>query len=115
MPATSDKALESFDKLIDEYVEIYIGKYGRPKLTAETRVLRMQTLTDAGASKLIQSAIKHMLGPMTKKLNPAVDSDLINLRDEMVGLMNQFCICSRSSERLAGGLKPFKSSCRAGT
>lgn len=85
----TDKALETLDKLIDEYVEIYIGKYGRPKLTADTRVLRMQTLTDAGATKLIQSAIKHMLGPMAKKLNPAVDSDLMNLRDEMVGLMNQ--------------------------
>jgi hypothetical protein len=85
----TDKALEAFDKLVDEYVEIYIGKYGRPKLTADTRVLRLQTLTDAGASRLIQSAIKHMLGPMTAKLNPAVDSDLVNLRDEMVGLMNQ--------------------------
>lgn len=85
----TDKALEDLDKLIDAYVEVYIGKYGRPKLDAETRVLRLQTLTEAGATKLVGAAIRHMLGPMVRKLDAAKDSDLINLRDEMVANLNQ--------------------------
>lgn len=85
----TDKALEELDKLIDAYVEIYIGKYGRPKLDADTRVLRLQTLTEAGAAKLVGAAIRHMLGPMVRKLDAAKDSDLINLRDEMVADLNQ--------------------------
>ena len=85
----TDKVLEELDKLIDAYVEVLIGKYGRPKLDAETRVLRLQTLTEAGATKLVTAAIRHMLGPMVRKLNPATDSDLVNLRDEMVANLNQ--------------------------
>lgn len=85
----TDKTLEELDKLIDAYVEIYIGKYGRPKLDADTRVLRLHSLTEAGATKLVGAAIRHMQGPMVKKLDPARDTDLVNLRDEMVGNLNQ--------------------------
>ncbi len=85
----TDRVLEELDKLIDSYVEVFIGKYGRPKLDAATRVLRLQTLTEAGATKLVSAAIRHMLGPMVKGLDPAVDSDLVNLRDEMVANLNQ--------------------------
>ena len=56
---------------------------------AETRVLRLQTLTEAGATKLVVAAIRHMLGPMVRKLDAAKDSDLVNLRDEMVATLNQ--------------------------
>jgi hypothetical protein len=85
----TDKTLEELDKLIDAYVEIYIGKYGRPKLAADTRVLRLHSLTEAGATKLVGAAIRHMQGPMVKKLDAARDTDLVNLRDEMVGNLNQ--------------------------
>ncbi len=85
----TDKALDQLDTLIDAYVEVYIGKYGRPKLDAETRVLRLQTLTEAGATKLVNAAVRHLLGPMVRKLDPATDSDLVNLRDEMVANLNQ--------------------------
>lgn len=85
----TDRVLEELDKLIDSYVEVFIGKYGRPKLDASSRVLRLQTLTEAGATKMVNAAIRHMQGPMVKGLDPAVDSDLINLRDEMVADLNQ--------------------------
>jgi hypothetical protein len=85
----TDKILEELDKLTDAYVEVYIGKYGRPKLDADSRILRLQSLTEAGATKMVGSAIRYMQGPLIKKLDPATDSDLINLRDEMVANLSQ--------------------------
>ena len=78
-----DKVLGDLDTL-----EIYIGKYGRPKLTGAQATLRMTNLTDAGATALCRSAVNYMLKQLVKGLADA-DSDLVNLRDEMMGLMHQ--------------------------
>jgi phosphopantetheinyl transferase len=84
-----DGVLEKLDTLIDEYVEIYIGKYGRPKLAGADAVIRLHNLSEAGATKLVNAAIKYMMGPLVKGLNTGVDTDLINVRDEMVANLNQ--------------------------
>lgn len=84
-----DKVLAELDTLIDSYVEIYIGKYGRPKVTGLNAILRMHNLTDAGAQKLVKGAVAYMHKPLVAHLDAAQDTDLINLRDEMVGQMHQ--------------------------
>jgi phosphopantetheinyl transferase len=84
-----DEVLEKLDKLIDEYVEIYIGKYGRPKLSGADAIIRLHNLSEAGATKLVNAAIKYMMGPLVKGLKTGVDTDLINLRDEMLAILNQ--------------------------
>lgn len=85
----TDKVLKEFDELIDSYVEIYIGKYGRPRLTGSDAVLHVHNLTEAGAAKLVKAAIKYMMGPLVKHLNKDIDTDLVNVRDEMVAHLNQ--------------------------
>jgi hypothetical protein len=84
----TDQILEKLDKNIDSFVEIYIGKYGRPRMTGKNSVLTLRNLSEAGAKRLISSAIKHLQGSLTKSLKE-YDSDLINLRDEMIGDLNQ--------------------------
>jgi len=84
-----DTILETLDKSIDSYVEIYIGKYGRPKLSGADAVIRLHNLSEAGATKLVNAAIKYMMGPLVKGLKAGVDTDLINIRDEMVANLNQ--------------------------
>ena len=84
-----DKVLAELDTLIDSYVEIYIGKYGRPKVTGDNAILRLHNLTEAGATKLVKSATTYMMKTLVSHLNPKEDTDLINLRDEMVGQMHQ--------------------------
>ena len=84
-----DGVLEKLDTLIDEYVEIYIGKYGRPKLSGADAIIRLHNLSEAGATKLVNAAIKYMMGPLVKGLKTGVDTDLINVRDEMVANLNQ--------------------------
>jgi len=83
-----DKVLKDLDELIDSYVEVYIGKYGRPRVTGDNAVLRMQNLTDAGAQKLAKGAISYMLKPLVNHLK-AEDSDLLSIRDDMVAQMHQ--------------------------
>ena len=84
----TDKMLESLDKSIDSYVEIYIGKYGRPKITGKNAMIHLQNLSEAGASRMIGAALKYIQGPLTKTLTQ-LDTDLINIRDEMIGELNQ--------------------------
>lgn len=85
----TDKILEDLGKTIDSFVEIYIGKYGRPRLSGKNASITLQNLTEAGATRMVVAAIKHLQGPITKSLNPGVDTDLINLRDELMGDLNQ--------------------------
>lgn len=85
----TDKMLESLEKSIDSFVEIYIGKYGRPKITGKNAAITLHNLTEPGIIRLIHAAIKYLQGPLTKSLKAAADSDLINIRDEMIGELNQ--------------------------
>lgn len=85
----TDKILEDLGKTIDSFVEIYIGKYGRPRLSGKNASITLQNLTEAGATRMVVAAIKQLQGPITKSLNPGVDTDLINLRDELMGDLNQ--------------------------
>ena len=85
----TDGVLEKLDKSIDSYVEIYIGKYGRPKVSGKNATITLHNLTEAGATRLVNSAIKYLQGPLTKTLKPAMDTDLMNIRDEIIADLNQ--------------------------
>jgi hypothetical protein len=84
----TDNILDKLDKAIDSYVEIYIGKYGRPKMSGKNALHMLHNLTEAGATRMILAAVKYLHGPLTKSLKPA-DTDLMNIRDEIVGDLNQ--------------------------
>ena len=83
-----DNILDELDNRIDSFVEIYIGKYGRPKLTGEKTAIRVYNMTEAGASRFVKAAIRYMQGTLSKSLH-ASDTDLINLRDELLGQLDQ--------------------------
>jgi len=85
----TDKILESLEKSIDSFVEIYIAKYGRPKISGKNASITLQNLTEAGASRMINASIKYLQVVVTKSLNSVADTDLINIRDELIGQLNQ--------------------------
>ena len=85
----TDKMLESLEKSIDSFVEIYIGKYGRPRVTGKNAEITLHNLSEPGIIRVINAAIKYLQGTLTKSLKAAADSDLINIRDEMIGELNQ--------------------------
>jgi hypothetical protein len=85
----TDKILENLEKAIDSYVEVYFGKYGRVKLTGKNAQISLQNITDAGAVRIINAAVKYLQGPLTKSLKTVQDSDLINIKDEIIADLNQ--------------------------
>jgi len=84
----TDEVLEALDGSVDKYVEIYMGKYGRPKITSSTNTVRVQNMADKTAAKFIKMCIVYLQGPLVKRLKPT-DTDLVNVRDEMLGELNK--------------------------
>ena len=84
----TDKMLKKLEKEIDSYVEIYIGKYGRPKINGKNASITLQNLSEAGATRMIVAAVKYLQGPLTKTLQPS-DTDLMNIRDEIIADLNK--------------------------
>ena len=84
----TDEVIEALDGSIDTYVEVYMGKYGRPKITASTNTVKIQNMADKTAAKFIKACIAYLQGPLVKRLKPT-DTDLVNIRDEMLAELNK--------------------------
>lgn len=84
----TDDVISALDESIDNYVEVYMGKYGRPKVTGGSNIVRVQNMTEKTAVKFIKTCITYLEGPLIKRLKP-VDTDLVNIRDEMLGELNK--------------------------
>lgn len=84
----TDELLDSLDKLIDEYVEVYMGKYGRPRVNAKTGAIRIANMNEKGAARFIRACVEHLQGAFVRRLKES-DTDLINLRDEMLAHLHR--------------------------
>ena len=73
---------------IDKFVEVYIGKYGRPKLTPRTGTIRLRNYDDVQAPALLTEAISWMTDRLPALLTKN-DTDLLNIRDEIIADLNQ--------------------------
>lgn len=80
--------LDSLDKVVDEFVEVSMGKYGRPQLPKTKQVVRVANRGEKDIVAYVNGCIKYLQGPLTSGLRPE-DTDLLNLRDEMLGHFNQ--------------------------
>jgi hypothetical protein len=70
--------------LIDSFMEAYMGKYGRIKVTGP---IQLENLNQEAEQK-VESYVEFLLS-LNQSLDAANDSDLLNIRDEMLGLMNK--------------------------
>jgi len=84
----TDTALSALVEHIDKYVEVYIGKYGRPKLDARTNSTQLVNMSEASIVKFLKRCISYISRDLTKGLKET-DTDLFNLRDEMLAELNQ--------------------------
>ncbi len=84
----TDGVIDALDEHIDKYVEVYMGKYGRPRLTARTNTVKLQNLSEASIVRFIKACIHVLTNDLVKGLKPT-DTDLINLRDEMLAELDQ--------------------------
>jgi len=77
---------KSFLKLIDKYVETYQGKHG--KVTLDNFATCPDYLAFQDRGKVFQWFKSHLLIELTQDLDETRDSDLINIRDEILGELN---------------------------
>lgn len=73
------------DDLVDTFVEIHMGKYGRPKF--DTMNVELNSMKNVKVNDLINNAIEFLNG-LSNQLDPK-DTDLLNIRDEMLGELNK--------------------------
>jgi DNA-directed RNA polymerase specialized sigma subunit len=84
----TDGIIDALDELIDKYVEVYMGRYGRPKMTSRNNTVQVKNLSEANVVRFIKQCITYLQSELVKGLKPQ-DTDLINLRDEMLADLNQ--------------------------
>ena len=71
---------------IDEFTETAMGKYGRVDFSGVSYTF--DNITDTGINNLIDGYIDTAIA-LDDKVDPKKDSDLLNLRDELLGKLNQ--------------------------
>ena len=79
---------ESLDGLIDEFIETYMGKYGRVTFENGEGTITLKNTESLVLNLFIKENISWLKG-LTQKLNPENDSDLLNIRDEVMGSLNK--------------------------
>jgi len=84
----TDQFVENMDKLIDRFVEVYIGRYGRDKALSKDMDVKLPGFNEKNIIAFFEEAriwLSVTLPPMLK----THDTDLINIRDEMLAEINQ--------------------------
>jgi hypothetical protein len=82
---STDELIGKLDTNIDTFVEVYMGRYGRPYMK---ETLPVKNLTVTGIRGFINKTggwLSEKLPQMLKK----TDTDLLNIRDEMLADINQ--------------------------
>ena len=78
------KAYEGLDGLIDTFVETWMGIHGKDLGNIK---LDVREYSRGGPEVLLNQAVSFLTGDMNQEIND--NSDLSNIRDEMLGIVNQ--------------------------
>ena len=80
------KAYEALGDLIDDFVEVYSGKYGAPRAKIKYNIVLENF--EGEYAEYIDSIISFLVS-LTAELDPNRDTDLMNIRDEMLAVVNR--------------------------
>ena len=78
---------DELEELMDSFVEEAMGKYGRFSLDDETKNIELFNLSELKPIEMVETICQSFIG-FTNELDP-VDTNLLNIRDEMSGDINQ--------------------------
>ena len=84
----SDKLFSDIVSLSDTFTETFIGRYGRPKLSKKDLSIDIPPLTDAMAMTFLDQTCIFLTNDIMKFIKSS-DTDLVNIRDEILGKVNQ--------------------------
>ena len=77
---------DSFSDLIDNFVEVHMGKYGRFAL--DNNGIELTNISDEALMGFLNATTNFLIS-MSTQLDPKMDTDLLNIRDEMLGELNK--------------------------
>jgi hypothetical protein len=86
----SDSFVSKMDALVDRFVEVYIGRYERDSKMSKIKYMNLDipVLNDSGIINYLQDALTWLENDLPKNVNKK-DTELINIRDEMLAEINQ--------------------------
>lgn len=84
----ADELVEKIMEYGDEFIETYIGRYGRPTMSKQSSTIALQHYDDRSVNTYLETCIQRLLREFPKHLNKD-DVDLFNIRDEIVGVLNR--------------------------
>ena len=77
----TDDLTAALDLNIDAFVESYMGRYGRPRVQG---TLKLHNFSETAAKAFVERETKYLEKELPKKIGKG-DSDLLNLRDTILG------------------------------
>jgi hypothetical protein len=84
----SGELYEKLDELIDQFIETFMGRYKRPRYMNKGFELKVGENSDSKIVRTLEVYAAYLRTEVPKYLRES-DTDLFNLRDEMLGHINQ--------------------------
>lgn len=81
----TDDLTGALDTAIDTFVEVYMGKYGRPKVT---KPIKLHNFSANMAREFVSKQTVYLMNVLPRRLKKN-DSDLLNIRDEILAELNK--------------------------
>jgi hypothetical protein len=81
----TDGLTSKLDETIDSFVESYMGRYGRPKVSGS---IKLHNFSESAARTFVATQTVYLTKVLPKKIGKD-DTDLLNLRDELLGELNK--------------------------
>ena len=79
---------DTLSDLSDNFMEIYMGKYGRVALEGESDAILLGNIGEVNIEEFLETIVEFLLS-FNNKLDNTRDTDLLNLRDEMLAAINK--------------------------
>ena len=79
---------DQLDELVDEYIEVAMGKWGRFVVDEKLNTIVYKNLSEINMIDFLQE-FKGKLYMITNELNQEKDTDLLNLKDEILAKINK--------------------------
>ena len=80
-------AYDEFSDLIDEFIEVFMGKYGRIE-SKDGFKIELSNYKDISPTDFVDKYIDYLVNELPKSLEES-DTDLFNIRDEMLAQLNK--------------------------
>jgi hypothetical protein len=81
----TDGLTSKLDESIDSFVESYMGRYGRPKVSGS---IKLHNFSESAARAFVATQTVYLTKVLPKKIGKD-DTDLLNLRDELLAELNK--------------------------